>query len=120
MDIRIQNTGTQDVWLRKLQARGKVVKDVSESTVADYDIDSIYDYGKRPYRFPASFMTDQDEARDFATVLLAQTKDAHPKISMSIHANLSDEMLMNVLSREVSDRVTVIGTGASNLGLNQA
>ena len=119
MDIRIQNTGTQDVWLRKLQARGKVVQDDGESTVPDYDIDSINDYGKRLYRFPASFMTDREDARDFATVLLAQTKDAHPKISMTINANLSDEVLVNVISREVSDRVTVIGMGPSHLGLNQ-
>ncbi len=52
-------------------------------------------------------------------VLRDQLKEAHPKITLTVFANLSDDMLEKVMSLQVSDRVTVIGTGTSHLGLDQ-
>ena len=118
MDL-IENTSSQTIYLTKLQARGKVVADEGDSEEFDYRSDSIANYGRRTYAFPAGFITDRQEARGFIAVLLAQTVEAHPKVSLEVNPNLSDGLLEKVLELEVSDRVTVIATDVSHLGLDQ-
>ena len=115
----IENTSSQTIYLTKLQARGKVVTDEGDSEEFHYSEDSIANYGRRTYRFPAGFITDRQEAQGFIAVLLAQTAEAHPKVSLEVNANLSDGLLEKVLELEVSDRVTVIATDVSHLGLDQ-
>ena len=118
-DFTIENTGTQDVYLTTLQVRGKIVKETGDYEILRYAIDSMGKYGRRTYRFPASFMTDPVEAINHAEHLRDQLKDPHPKISLQVDANASDDLLEKAISLDVSDRVTLIADGVSHLGIDE-
>ena len=117
MDITMEDTGTQTAYVKKLQARGKVVKDVGDYEIPRYADDSIGKYGRRTYRFPSPFMTDPVEAIEQAEFLREQLKDPHPKIALQVDANASDDLLEKAISLDVSDRVSLIADGVSRLGI---
>ena len=115
--ITVTNTSTTaTVWLTLLQARGSVVSLDEPSSVTRRDAGSVTRYGPRPYRFPPSYLRPEELA-DFATLLLVQVRDAQPKVTLTLDATLSDELLMEALLLEVSERVSVIGSRASVMGL---
>ena len=115
--ITVTNTSTTaTVWLTLLQARGSVVALYEPSSVTRRDAGSVTRYGPRPYRFPPSYLRP-DELDDFATLLIAQVRDAQPKVTLTVNATLSDDLLIQALLLEVSDRVSVIGSRASVMGL---
>ena len=107
VDLTVSNSGTTDRYLTKLQARGRVVTDEGESTIIARDNASVQTYGERAYLFPANFISDPQEAEDYAKVLLRQLKEPYPKIRIFVRANYSVEMLRKVMSLQVSDRVVV-------------
>ena len=115
----IENTSSQTIYLTKLQARGKVLELDREYEEFGYDDDSIVDYGRRTYRFPAGFIADRQEARGFIDVALRQTSIPHPKVSLQVDANASDDLLEKAISLEVSDRVSLIADGVSHLGIDE-
>ncbi len=108
VDFTINNTGTGGTYLTTLQARGRVITDEGESEIIARDDASVQTYGERAYLFPANFISEPQDAEDYADVLLRQLREPYPKIRIFVRANYSDEMLQQIMTLQVSDRVVVL------------
>jgi hypothetical protein len=77
-------------------------------------------YGERVYPISGAFIPTTDEAEDYNNFVLAIYKDPTPVLKVTISGNRDDAHMMEVLTRDISDRVTVVATGNSGLGINEA
>jgi hypothetical protein len=103
--IRIGASGGSLV-IRGLQLRAFPVPVVSTVKVFEEDVASVETYGARswPYDVP---WANQHDARAIAQVVVGQRAERLPAVQVNL-ANYDDVTLIQQLSRDLSDRVTVI------------
>jgi hypothetical protein len=118
--IQILNNDAAGVYLTKLQARGTPVIAADIARVVTEDATSKALYGERVYPISGAFIPTTDEAEDYNNFVLAIYKDPTPVLKVTISGNRDDAHMMEVLTRDISDRVTVVATGNSGLGINEA
>lgn len=113
------NNGTQDAYLTKLEVRGVPVNRDDPVKVNSEDSASQTKYGERTYPSPAQFLPNALEAQDWCRYNLALYKEPVPILSLTVDANRDTSHLAQAFDRDVSDRITVVGTGRAGLGVSQ-
>jgi hypothetical protein len=109
---------TDTVYLTKIQARGTAITASNDVTVRSIDTDSQSIYGERKYKARTQFLPSSSEAQDWCDYQLSVYSSPIEVLSMTYIANISDAMLTEALSRDISDRVTIVATNDANLGIN--
>jgi len=115
MRMTFNNTGTLDGYLTKLQTRG-VPLSVSTITIRETSSASQDKYGNRKYPSPAQFIPDVTEGLDHVRYLVSIVKEPVPILQVSFIANRDSTYMKEALTRDIGDRITVVGTGAAGLG----
>lgn len=120
MEIAITNNGSVAAYVTLLQARGTPVSQNDPIRIFAEDATSKTAYGERIFTAGKNFVPDSAEARDWADFNLSIFKDSIPILSKRVDANRDQAHLDEVLTRDISDRITVVAnTFASGLGLNE-
>jgi len=119
MDIALTNGHSGVVYITKLQARGNAVSAKNEFEISASDNTSQTTFGKRTYPHPGKFVPDAEEAQNWADFHVAAWKDPVPLLKLTMVGNRSTGSLTDVMSREISDLVTVTATGGAGLGINE-
>ncbi len=114
MKITLTNNGSVPAYLTLLQARGTYYDDKAKVTRKAEDTTSQTDYQKRTLDISGKYMSDAAQAQDLVDYGIGKYKDPRAELSMTL-MNQDSATLTQILSREISDRITVIN---DNLGIN--
>jgi len=112
--LSIINNGLVPAYITLLKARGTWYDDQTKVTRKAEDTTSQTAYQKRTYELNAKYMSDADHAQDYAGYAVGKFKNPRAELSMSL-MNQDSNTLTQILSREISDRITVVNT---LLGIN--
>ncbi len=107
--IVITNTGTTPNVITLLRARGTYYDDQTKVTRKAEDTTSQTAYQKRTFELDGKYMTDTDHAQDLSNYAIRKYKDPRAEISLNI-MNQDAATLTQILSREISDRITIKNT----------
>lgn len=119
MKITLTNGASVKAYVTFLQARGTPVLAKDPIPVEKEDAASISAYGERTYPNPAPYLPSLQEAEDWGDFQKSIYKDPIPMLTVDLAANASHEHMVEVMTRDVSDRVTVVAQGAVKLGINR-
>lgn len=114
------NHATLAAYVTFLQARGTGVTAGDPARVVREDSASQTAYGERSFPHEGGYLPSVEEAGDWAAFNLSIYKAPRPPVSLLVAANRSAAQMTEALTRDVSDRITVVGSGASQLGMNGA
>ena len=118
MAITVTNSATgSDGYLTKLQARGTAVSTKNPCIVRAIDTTSQTAYGERKYVAKTKFIPTTSEAQDWCDYHAAIYGSPTNILTMTIPASAPGN-IGQVLSRDLSDRITITATGDANLGIN--
>lgn len=113
------NHATATATLTLVQAQGTKVTKNTPVTISEEDSTSQGKYGIRSYQLPAKWLQNTNAGADYVNYLISRYKDPVPVLALSFLANKSDTAMTEALTREISDRITVVATGATTeLGIN--
>lgn len=113
------NHAMQDAYMTKLQARGTIVTSDDPVRVTAEDTTSQSVFGERNYPNPAEYIPDTQEALDWGRYNLAAYKDIVPFLAVTLSGNRDDTHMFEAMVRDISDRVTLVGTARAGLGINE-
>lgn len=119
MLLEIENTGTQVAFLTTLQAKGVPLFRLDPVTMSVKDVDSQTAFGERTFTNTSPFIPNTDEADSWARLNMGIYKDPLPIASVTITGNRSSAMMKEITDRDISDRVKLVATGSSGLGINE-
>ena len=119
MDISIANGHSGTVYITKLQAQGHKVTSKDKVEVVASDSTSQTTFGKRTYPHPGRFVPDSLEAQNWADFHLQAWKDPVPLLRMTMVGNRSTATLTDIMSRDISDLVTVTASNDAGLGISE-
>ena len=119
MAITLTNNGSTVAYITLLQARGTPVTANDPVRVVAEDTSSQSTYGQRSFRPREQFVPDTQEGQGWADFNLSIYKDPIPIVQITVHANRDHAHMEQVLTRDISDRITLIATGRAGLGINQ-
>ena len=119
MDIALANGHSGAIYITKLQAQGNAVTANDEFEITASDSTSQTTFGKRTYPHPGKFVPDAAEAQNWADFHIGAWKDPVPLLKLTLVGNRSTATLTDIMSREISDLVTVTATGGAGLGINE-
>jgi len=105
--------------MTKLQAQGHPVSANNEFEISASDATSQSTFGKRTYPHPGKFVPDAEEAQNWADFHIGAWKDPVPLLKLTMVGNRSTATLTDIMSREISDLVTVTATGGAGLGISE-
>ena len=120
MDIALTNGHSGTVYITKLQAQGHAVTSKDNFEVSSSDSTSQSTFGKRTYPHPGKFVPDATEAQNWADFHLQAWKDPVPLLKLTMIGNRSTATLTDIMSRDISDLVTVTANNDSGLGINES
>lgn len=116
MKITIANNhATATATITLLQARGDPVRKKAPVRITDEDATSQTAYGQRTYRLPGPWLPNTAEAQDFARYVVSRYKDPLPVLRIGVLANRDANAMTQALTRQISDRVTVVATGSRTM-----
>uniref|UniRef100_A0A6M3IZN6 Putative tail protein n=1 Tax=viral metagenome TaxID=1070528 RepID=A0A6M3IZN6_9ZZZZ len=107
--LSIVNNGAVPAFITLLKARGTYYDDQTKVTRKAEDSTSQTAYQKRTLEIGGKYMDDADQAQDLVDYSVGKYKDPRAELSMSI-INDGATNLAQLLSREISDRITVVNT----------
>lgn len=107
----------EPITITRFTLRGVPLRAYQPVTVIAQDDDSFLAHGLRPLRIDMPLQDDARVAGDIASALLANRKDPHAWLSVTVEATASAALLAHALARDVGDRLAVTD---SNLALNAA
>ncbi len=116
MQITLTNTGTQSGFVTLLNVRGTALIEDNLSRMRAGDGSSQSLYGIRSYANPGQFVPSVAEAEDWAQFNLAIYGQPLQIERVTLNANRSSAEMNEVLTRDISDLVTISATGRSDLG----
>tara|TARA_R110002020_G_scaffold74200_6_gene190113 strand:+ start:2752 stop:7779 length:5028 start_codon:yes stop_codon:yes gene_type:complete len=118
--MTITNTGTTDAWLTRMQLRGTPVLMGDPITVESTGSNSIATYGRRtlPRTISAKFIPNTEEAQQWADARVGVWKDPQGFLQVTIPASKNLYSMVDAVRLDVSDRITIQGTGAGSLGIS--
>jgi hypothetical protein len=119
MDIALENGHGGTVYITKLQAQGFSVTKNDRVEIIAKDATSQTTFGKRTFPHPGKFIPDSDEAQNWADFHVSVWKDPVPLLRLTLVGNRSTATLTDIMTREISDLVTVTANNDSGLGLNE-
>ncbi len=112
--LAITNNGTVPAFITLLKARGTYYDDQTKVTRKYSDSTSQTAYQKRTLDIDGKYMTSADKAQDLASYSIGKYKDPRAELSVVLK-NQNVTMLIQLLSLEISDRITIVNT---KLGLS--
>jgi len=113
--IAIKNNALHTVYVTLLKVRATYYDDQTKVTRKAEDTTSQTAYQKRTLTLDGKYMTSAETAQSFCKYAISKYKDPRGEVGMSI-MNKNATMLTQILSREISDRITIVNT---ELGLNK-
>ena len=119
MKITLTNSGTTDAYLTTLQARGNPLTQADPVKVSRNDDTSGTLYGTRTFSNPAKWIPDTDEADSWCDYNLSIYKNLLPVLAVQFDAHRNGTQLAQARTREISDRITIQGTGSCGLGIKE-
>lgn len=109
MKITITNNhGSNSATLTLVQARGTAVTKGDDTTVKSIDAASQAEYGERTNKNPGPWFPSTDAAQDYTDNTVALYKDQRPLVVLRFLANMSAVLFEELMTRDISDRVTVL------------
>jgi len=118
MDIQLTNNGAVTLYITKLQARGTPITSNDPVTIKAEDSTSQTDFGKRTWPSKTKFIPTTTEAVDWADYNVGIYKDPTATLKLTYIANRDQTALDEMITRNVSDRITVVANNNANLGIN--
>ena len=119
MAVTLSNGHATDVvYLTKVQARGTAVTSNNPVKVRAIDSTSQSTYGERKYSAKTEFIPTSAEAQSWCDYQLSIYASPVEILTMNFSANLSAANLSQALSREISDRITIVAANDAKLGIN--
>jgi hypothetical protein len=106
--ITITNNGTIPTYITLLKARGTYYNPQTTVTRKSEDTTSQNDYQKRTLSFDSKYMS-ADQAQDLTDYAIGKYKEPRGELTMTIQ-NQDSTTLTQILTREISDRITVVNT----------
>tara|TARA_Y100000310_G_scaffold71156_1_gene66994 strand:- start:28 stop:1575 length:1548 start_codon:yes stop_codon:yes gene_type:complete len=119
MKISITNGAAVAVFITLLQARGTAVTRDDPVKMISEDTTSQTAYGERTFPSRSRFIPNTTEGKDWADFNLSIYKDPIPLLRMRVNGNRDHNNLVEVLTRDIGDRVTIVATGDAGLGINE-
>jgi len=107
--LALTNNGTVPAFITLLKARGTWYDDQTKVTSKAEDSTSQTAYQKRTFELDGKYMTDTVKAQSFANYAIGKYKDPRAELGISI-MNQDAATLTQILSREISDRITIVNT----------
>ena len=119
MAITLTNSATgSDGFVTKLQARGTAVSVKNPCIVRAIDTTSQTAYGERKYVAKTKFIPTTSEAQDWCDYQVSLFGSPTNILTMVIPASAPGN-IGQVLSRDLSDRITVTATNDAKLGISE-
>jgi len=118
MKITLTNNNSGTAFITLLKARGVPKLQPDTVNVRSEDSGSQTKFGVRKFPVPAEFIGSVGDAQTYADVLKESFKDPIRKIGLEFEATLDSTHLLEARDRDVSDRITVNASSASQLGIN--
>lgn len=120
MSIEITNGhATLTAYVTFLQARGVPVVEGATTRVVQESTNSQNKYGRRSYANAAPWIPNTAEAESWGAYGLNTYAEAAPVLTLGVLGNRSSDQLVEVQTRDISDRITVAATSSdSGLGIN--
>ena len=119
MKMVATNASTQHLYLTTFQARGTPITVSDPLKVKAEDSTSKTTYGERTYPHPGEFIPTSTEAKSWGDFHLSVFKDPQPILLVTLHANRSQSHLAEAMTRDISDRITLVANNSAVLGINQ-
>ena len=119
MDIALENGHSATVYITKLQAQGNAVTAKDNFEVTASDSTSQTTFGKRTYPHPGQFVPSTTEAQNWADFHVQAWKEPVPLLKLTLVGNRSTATLTDIMSRDISDLVTVTANNDTGLGINE-
>ena len=119
MKITLTNNGSVTIYITLLQARGTPITINDPVRVVAEDSASQATYGKRTFSPRKNFVPTSAEGQNWADYQLSVAKDSVPIEEIRVAANRDAAHMYQVLTRDVSDRVTLVADGKAGLGVNE-
>jgi len=102
----ITNSAAVPAFLTLLQQRGDMYTAGDQSTAKADDATSQTNYSLRRRSLNGKYLNDIDQAQDYCNFILTRYKEPQAEPTMTLN-NRSDAVLTQILTRQVSDRITV-------------
>tara|TARA_R100001530_G_scaffold40279_2_gene30980 strand:+ start:1668 stop:3230 length:1563 start_codon:yes stop_codon:yes gene_type:complete len=118
MEITLTNGSTTDAFITKLQARGTPVTADDPLKIVEQDATSQASFGKRTFPLEGPFIPSEQDARDYMKFLLSIHKDPMKMLSVTWDGNKDDTHKTKARELDISDRITVVASNRSGLGIN--
>jgi hypothetical protein len=118
--ITISNTSANVAYLiyLRLHGIGIIVNDASVINKSASEA-NLEKYGNREYPYVSEWITDEVDGNSLLTYLLSEYQDKTPCLRFKVYANIDDVHLLDVLTRELRDRIHVTAATATfGLGIN--
>lgn len=116
LKIDITNNGAVPAFITLLQARGTALLQHDPVEVHAEDAPSIELYNERRYVLEGTGIPTTAEAEIRLNDELQKRKIPIPILTLSIQ-NISDDQMLEILTRDVSDRITIDARGIIQLGI---
>ena len=113
------NHASLGAYITLLQARGTPLTRNDPILIREENSASQTKYGERTYPSRAEFIPSSSEALDWANYNLGIYKDPNPFLILTISGNRNHSLLVEALTRDISDRITIVATGNAGLGINE-
>jgi len=117
MAITLTNNSSLAGYVTTLRARGTAVSTKNPVIVRAIDTDSQGIYGERKYVARTKFIPTASEAQDWCDYHLSVYGSPVEIMTLTI-ATSSPEIIGHVLMRDLSDRIRIIATSATALGVS--
>lgn len=119
MKIVVTNNGVTPAYLTFLQARGTAILANDPITIRAENLLSEILYGQRNYPLPAKWLSTSIETENYCNFNLGIYAAPIPVLTIATIASRSDDQQLEALTREISDRITIIANGSADLGINE-
>ena len=116
MVMTFTNNSGDDIYLTKIQARGTAVATKNPCTVRSVDTASQAEYGERKYVAKTKFIPTTSEAQDWCDYQASIYGSPVEILTMNIPSD--ETSIRQVLSRDISDRITVTANNDAKLGVS--
>ena len=107
MDISLTNGNANTIYITKLQARATVTRSTDQTQITASDSTSATAFGKRVFDSDAPFIPTSEEAFRWCQYNLVRFKEPLQMLKVTIPANRNSETLSNIISLDISDRITL-------------
>ena len=117
MVMTFTNGSSEPVYMTKIQARGTAVTTNNPCIVRAIDTTSQTAYGDRKYVAKTKFLPTTSEAQDWCDYHMAVYGSPIEILTMAVPASAPNN-IGQMLSRDISDRITVVADNDTALGID--